>query len=809
VCEGHFPSVTAADHNGGDLAVTERIWEMKQDQATKKWGTVQIAKSQIDFDKEGTYLMTYDAVDTAGNPAEQLAFALMIDDKEKPVITPCLGIVRSTPIEAGSAWSWCASEALDKVDGDISAYITYDVSEAALGKQYMDLTLNELNAKVNSWTLGDWKVTLKSTDAAQNTATKTVEVKVEDTTGPTITVHGRNPITSQQCKVAYDDATEGSATATDTFDDHWKNTVSVTSSIEGPNGNAAPTFATMTDKTGDYVITYKAADLQGNPASSLDRPVTVIDTITPNLSLNGFPEVETHYAGGTFSKPTVSCTDSCDGAPVLTEEWVPGFGVPHTYDPDLPAYVAELPATGCMRRCSNYQGAPEPKACGKSCIAKANTCSKVAGVDEWTACDADVFDKIMKSPGVKKDDHSTFFALELGNGNDKLHNVQYVKEYTCTDYTGLKTSKRVTYKVEDNTNPVLNIAAPARQELEASATGSWEDPGASCQDYSDGNIKPTVTFGSTGKPNLQLGDTYTVTYKCCDKAGNCADEQTRTVKVSDENCPVIELKGDAIQVVEAGFPWSEPGWTVTDDVTPSSDMTVVVDGETVDVFNAFESFRSCAEIKNAAPDSTDGPYVITSKKRNGSLKNVEVTCDMTTGQTYLAIENERIKPYGNDVGVCERKGFAMPKPAGLSVYAKQHFDAAFFPLENETTDKYLCTLDGLDLTHDVHTVDKETIKYAKKGVYKLTYHTQDAAGNQECRPRGKVTRTVVVKDTLAPVIVVRRPGSDKYAISTLSAAQKDKLKTLPSDNPNRDGIPSAAELNTYLRGANPSKVVKR
>lgn len=174
---------------------------------------------------------------------------------------------------------------------------------------------------------------------------------------------------------------------------------------------------------------------------------------------------------------------------------------------------------------------------------------------------------------------------------------------------------------------------------------------------------------------------------------------------------------------------------------------------------------------------------------------------MTTGQTYRAIENQRIKPYGSDEGRCTDVGFVMPKLADISAYAKQHFDAAYFPLENETTDKYLCTLDGLDLTHDVHTVDKETIKYAKKGVYKLTYHTQDAAGNQECRPRGKVTRTVVVKDTLAPVIVVRRPGSDKYAISTLSDAQKDKLKTLPVDNPNRDGIPSAAQLNTYLRGA--------
>jgi len=792
-CQTSFPKVTAKDHNGSGLAVTERIWEMKQDATTKKWGTVQIAKDQISYAAPGTYLMTYDAVDTAGNPAEQLAFALMIDDMAKPVIQPCEGLVRSTPVEAGSKWSWCASKSDDTVDGDLSSYIKYDVSEAALGKQWSDLDINQLNQKVSSWTLGKWAVTLKSTDAAGNTATSTVQVQVVDTTAPEITVHGRNPVTDQQCKTPYGD---DGASAEDIFDTHWKNAVKVSSSVAGPAANASPSFSTLSQHTGDYTVTYTATDLQGNTAGAMKRPVRVVDTKAPTLSLNGFPATETHYAGASFSKPTVTCADSCDGAPKLTETWVAGYGIPSTYDPDLPAYAAKLPAAGCSHRCGNSQ------ACGTGCISKKYTCRKDAAKDAWSACDADVFDKIMESPGVKKANHGTHFALALGaDGNDKTHGAKYVKEYTCTDYTGLKSVQRVTYTVEDNTKPVLNMAAPARQEIEATASGSWSDPGATCQDYSDGNIVPKVVYGATGKPNKQVDGTYTVTYKCTDSAGNSAPDQTRVVVVKDENCPVITLKGETIQVVEAGFPWTEPGFTVADDVTPSADMKVTTDGDTVDVKTAFTSFRSCAEIKGAYPAAQNGPYVVTAKRAGGKLENTQVICDMTSAQTYLAVKGDRIKPYGSDGGKCAANGFVMPKANSISAFAKKHFGGAYFPAVRETTDEYLCSLDGLTLTHNVHTVDTNTIKYAKKGVYKITYHTKDGAGNEECTPRGMVTRTVVVKDTLAPVIVIRRPGSDKYAVGSIGDAQKAKLATLPYGDDHRDGIPSANEVTTFLRGS--------
>merc|ERR1719214_539776 len=105
------------------------------------------------------------------------------------------------------------------------------------------------------------------------------------------------------------------------------------------------------------MITYNAEDSSPstNAAVSKARPVTVVDTHDPVLDLGAFTTSQTHYVGGTFSTPSVSCTDTCDPNPTITEEWVKGFGIPDTYDPTLPAYVRFLPDEGCSKKCSTGQ----------------------------------------------------------------------------------------------------------------------------------------------------------------------------------------------------------------------------------------------------------------------------------------------------------------------------------------------------------------------------------------------------------------------------------------------------------------------
>jgi hypothetical protein len=817
-CKLSFPTVTASSHEGVDLTpgMTEAIFKMvPTTEEPITYTSQQILGDQIDYDNPGEYLFTYNAVDEAGNPAEELTFALMIDDRQAPVIDVCPSLMRTTPIEAGSAWQVCASDSTDNVDGDISPYITYDVTNSLVGGPTAHYTsANALSAAVNSWTLGDWEIVIKSTDAAENEATETVNILVEDSTPPSITVHGTAPATVE-CMATYTDTwfngdvEVAGATASDTYDDYQGLAVQVDSSITGPTANPAPAdFDAMTSIVGDYTIHYTATDSEENPAAAASRPVEVHDHTVPVLDLNGFSTDQVHYSGGTFDAPTVTCSDACDSEPALTEEWVAGFGVPTTYDPDLPDYTkvldGDLEDSGCTTVC---QDGTTP--CGHDCVS--DTCAENPinlSVGDWSTCSQEVWSKLNQH--TAEDGKPTHFALDLSAyGQDKVHDVKFVKRYTCSDHEGLSVTQDVTYTVQDNSKPTFNLEL-GNQQLSATLDEAWEDPGYSCSDYTDGDIDTdtqgpaglTITYGATGAPNRAVADTYVVNYVCCNSAGLCADEASRTVEVDDDVCPTIELVGNPIEVVEASFPWVEPGYTVTDDVTSSEDMTVEVDGaDEITTSTAFKAFRSCAEIKSVFAEASSGEWTITVETPE-RLEAKRVVCDMSTdGVTYFKIDGQgAIKPYGSDGGLCAENGFAMPQRSDLTAYTEQHFGPGFFPSELQSTDQYLCWQDpSVELTFDAHHVDEHTIKFATQGVYTITYHTQDAAGNPECRPAGvPITRKVVVKDTLAPRIVIKRPDGSKYSMGSIGDAQTAKLATLPDGEEHQGGLPSQDELADFL-----------
>jgi hypothetical protein len=133
--------------------------------------------------------------------------------------------------------------------------------------------------------------TLVVTDAHSNTSTDTVDVTVQDTTPPVITLNGANPMTVE-CATGY---TEPGASANDVCDG------AVTVHISG----------TVPTTKGSYNVTYTATDDAGNMATKM-RVVNVTDTIAPVVTLNG-PALVKIYCGTTFTDPGASSLDSCDG----------------------------------------------------------------------------------------------------------------------------------------------------------------------------------------------------------------------------------------------------------------------------------------------------------------------------------------------------------------------------------------------------------------------------------------------------------------------------------------------------------------
>jgi hypothetical protein len=207
----------------------------------------------------GSYAVTYNAVDAAGNAATPVTRTVNVVDTTAPVIT----ISGTSPVTVaqGSVYTDAGATATDLVDGTVAV---------------------TSSGTVDTSKIGIYTITYTATDAAKNIATEvTRTVNVTDQTAPVITVTGTNPVTITQGSVY----TDAGATATDNVDA----TVTVNS-----------TGTVDTNTVGVYTITYSATDVAGNVATPVTRTVNVVAPVQTYSSGGG--------GGGGFIAPAVTPT---------------------------------------------------------------------------------------------------------------------------------------------------------------------------------------------------------------------------------------------------------------------------------------------------------------------------------------------------------------------------------------------------------------------------------------------------------------------------------------------------------------------
>ncbi len=212
---------------------------------------VTIGGDTVDTSTVGTYTVTYNAEDAAGNNAVQVTRTVTVSDAGVPVIT----LVGSNPqfIELPGDYVELGATAQDAVDGDISGSIVIDATA------------------VDTTTPGTYGVSYNVSDTAGNAAVQVIRtVTVQDTTAPVITLNGSPSI---NLSVNTDTYNEQGATATDSFD----GAVAVT--IGGDTVD--------TSMVGTYTVTYDAQDAAGNNAVQVTRTVAVRDTGVPVITLVG------------------------------------------------------------------------------------------------------------------------------------------------------------------------------------------------------------------------------------------------------------------------------------------------------------------------------------------------------------------------------------------------------------------------------------------------------------------------------------------------------------------------------------------
>ena len=740
-----FPVAKAFDHQDKSVQVTTRVFLVDVnghtcgtaagDHADCKAlceGSPTCQVTSVSFGQRSTFLFKYDATDAAGNHAEQVVFALILDDAVAPKLIVCDGDAET--VEAASTtWKLCASStAEDNIDGDIKKDITYDIqnmdasgSYLCTGASYADYvkylaspTGAEPCATQHLATknVGRYLVTFKVCDEAgvygvnsqNNCVNAHKAVLIKDTLAPWIDVHGAEP-TVHECGVTY---TDQGATVKDLLD-----TEALMRDLQ-----VSP-YLTITqnveDKAvDDYHVTYNAQDYAGNVAETKTRNVWVRDTTKPAMTLSGDSEV-VHY--------------SCD-----------------PNHPDRDASHAQHVADNARAACpADFPADP----------ANSVTCEDSCGT--WDA------GKTGLELTPVRTWNRPFNEKVLGD---------YIRTYTCTDAAGNANSETRKFTIEDKDSPVIQVMGSDDETYDASNTVEYTDKGATCEDYVDGVLSHAVEV-SGQVVNMRIPGVYTISYDCQDLSGNQAHQMHRQVTISDTSCPTIVLNGQTVVYVEAGFEYNDEGARANDDLDGDITSKVWKDGDTVTTSGAFYSRRSCREIKTQYAAAQSGEYYITTYiASTQSFQRTLVHCDMHStnaagaapGYTYYGCDGcDRVTPYGNAQGDCPARGLEMAQFATGDVATKtwastgagkSSFGESYFPADAEAkTDKYLCSTNDQATstsnaeTAHAHALTHDQIERAEAGKYVINYHVEDSSGNPEC---ASPSRTVIVRDTLPPVITL-------------------------------------------------------
>jgi hypothetical protein len=264
---------------------------------------VVIGGATVDTTTAGTYVVTYDATDEAGNLAVQVTRTVTVSDSIAPVIT----LLGGTPVtvEVGSTYSDAGATVADIGDSTVTVLTGGDT--------------------VLPGTVGTYVVTYNATDAAGNPAAQiTRTVNVIDTTAPVITLIGAANITLE---AGVDTYTEPGAAVSD-VGDPLLTTVSIGGDTVDPNA------------VGTYLVTYNSIDASGISAAPLTRTVTVSDTLDPVITLTGAASITLET--GVDSYTELGATVADDGDPLLATVSIGG----DTVDPSTAGtYVVTYDAT--------------------------------------------------------------------------------------------------------------------------------------------------------------------------------------------------------------------------------------------------------------------------------------------------------------------------------------------------------------------------------------------------------------------------------------------------------------------------------
>ena len=438
----------------------------------------------VDVNTVGTYTVTYNVSDAAGNAAIQVTRTVNITpDVTIPVIT-LLG-ESEVSLELGSTYIDAGATAVDNIDGDITANI---------------VTVNAVDVN----TVGTYTVTYNVSDAAGNAASqisRTVNI-TPDVTIPIITLLGEVEVSLELGSIY----TDAGATAVDNIDDDITSNIVVTSTVD-------------VNTVGTYTVTYNVSDAAGNAASQISRTVNITPDVTiPIITLLGEVEVSLEL-GSIFTDAGATAVDNIDGditANIVTVNSV-DVNLVGTYT--VTYNVSDEAGNAASQVSRTVNITPDVTIPVITLLGESEVSLELGSI--FTDAGATAADNI---------DGNITANIVTVNSVDVNMVGTYTVTYNVSDEAG-NAATQVTRTVNitpDLTIPVITLLGEAEVSLELGST--YTDAGATAADNFDGDI--TASIAVFNPVDVNTVGTYTVTFNVSDAAGNLAVPVLRQVMVS-------------------------------------------------------------------------------------------------------------------------------------------------------------------------------------------------------------------------------------------------------------------------------------
>ncbi len=547
-----------------------------------------VINSNVDATKPGTYQITYDVTDAAGNVAEQAVRTVIVGDYKEPVIT-----LNGDPIvfiTEGEVYEELGATAIDNVDGDITDLISIikDVEPIYPGR---------------------YAITYTVTDSAGNSSTlfRTLIVTEENSIPePVINIDGYEWVfvnlgTSYQ---------EIGAFAFDKFDGNISDKVIVGGDVINPN------------KEGIYYVTYDVVNSAGLSAEQITRKVIVIDWmnpidyVEPDITLNG-DRWMVLALGSDYIDPGFSAYDAVDGD--LTGNVTIQGNVDTNKIGTYRIYYSVEDAAGNVAQVFRTVSVEDRSL--PVITLNDDPIIFINQGDPYVELGATAVDEL---------DGDLSDSIKITSDVDITSAGQYHVMYDVTDSYGNNSTIVRTVIVCDEYYPTAPILALNGYYYEFVNVGSeYFEKGIIAYDRKDGNISDRVIIGGDIVDSNKVG-IYYVTYDVANSAGVSAVQFHRKVIVIDWSNPIdydnpsISLNGDHGINIKLGEEFIDPGFTAFDEVDGDITSNVTVGGSVdTTVAGLYEITYSVQDAAGNRTKVTRNVYVeaevpITNVSLNGS-----------------------------------------------------------------------------------------------------------------------------------------------------------------------------------------------